>query len=435
MLVTDFHQAAKALISGCLNPPRLFVRYACLYARVHILWTLSENMPRLFCFLLICGLCGLVSAGCQDSTTEPSADSKPIWYEPPQDDLQEMPLLDEIRKQDDVMTNNMTGVDSLPTRSVHPTAETPLPTDNTPQKTAADSAKYGIGVSLDGFRPFPNDDPWNQNISQAEVDPQSDQILAYIGLGGNLHPDFGSGTWNGSKIGIPYIVVPGDQPRVTIRYEAYGDESDPGPYPLPFNTPVEGDPHDAGDRHAIVIDRDHKILYELYRAFPINGGASWRADSGAIFDLQTNTQRPRGWTSADAAGLPIFPGLVRYDEVGEQKEIRHALRFTLDETRRAFVPPASHWASSNEHPLLPPLGMRVRLKKEVPLDDYPESARVILQALKTYGMILADNGSDWFVSGCPDERWNNDELQTLKRIKVKDLEILKMDGLVTPYSF
>ena len=301
--------------------------------------------------------------------------------------------------------------------------------------TPAEPQKYGIGVSLNDFRPFPDSDPWNQKIDAAPVDPQSDQILAFIGLNGHLHPDFGSGTWNGCKIGIPYVVVPGDQPRVTVKYQAYGEESDPGPYPLPFNTPVEGDPGDEGDRHAIVIDRDNWKLYELYRAFPVHGGASWIADSGAIFDLRTNTTRPRGWTSADAAGLPIFPGLVRYDEVGEQKEIRHALRFTLDQTRRAFVPPASHWASSDEHPLRPPLGMRVRLKASVPIEQYPESVRIILQCLKTYGMILADNGSDWFISGTPDERWNNDDLSTLRKIKASDLEILQMDGLVTPYSF
>ncbi|MCA8986651.1 MAG: hypothetical protein KDA78_03365 [Planctomycetaceae bacterium] len=297
------------------------------------------------------------------------------------------------------------------------------------------SLKYGIGVSLDGFRPFPDDDPWNTPIDEAPVDPKSDQILAYIGLDGTLHPDFGSGTWEGSKIGIPYIVVEGDQPRVTVEYEAYPEESDPGPYPIPFETPVEGDPYERGDRHAIIVDRDNWVLYELYRAFPIAGGASWRADSGAIFDLKNNTQRPRGWTSADAAGLPIFPGLVRYDEVGIQKEIRHAIRFTLAKTRRAFVAPATHWASSNEHHLLPPLGMRVRLKKDFEISEHPADVQVILRCLKKYGMILADNGSDWFVSGAPDERWDNDELRHLRKIKAKHLEIIRMDGLTTPYNF
>lgn len=362
-------------------------------------------------WLLVLGL--LLPAGCADESSQVSGPSAPVWYEPTPREGEQAAFPRE----------------SLP--EIDASAVTPVAT---PVSQATDG-KYGIGASLSGFRPFPADDPWNTDISRAEVDPQSSQILTYIGLDGHLHPDFGSGTWNGARIGIPYIVVPGDQPRVTVKYEAYGDESDPGPFPLPFNTPVEGDPHDEGDRHAVVIDRDNLKLYELFRAFPVNGGASWRADSGAIFDLRTNTQRPRGWTSADAAGLPIFPGLVRYDEVGEQKEIKHALRFTLSRTRRAFVPPASHWASSQEHPLLPPLGMRVRLKASVSLDDYPESVRVILQALKTYGMILADNGSNWFISGSPDERWDNDELRLLRRIKVRDLEILKMEGLVTPYTF
>ncbi len=373
--------------------------------------------------VLMGGLCFL--PGCQQQPESSSPAGQGVWYEP------ETPLPSSNPASSDTTAASVALAPQNPTDQEKPESSG----QTTTKAQALDPARYGIGVSLHGFRPFPDDDPWNQDISGEDVDPHSLQILAYIGLGGHLHPDFGSGTWNGSKIGIPYIVVPGDQPRVEVRYDAYGDESDPGPFPLPFHTPVEGDPYDAGDRHAIVIDRDNWKLYELYRAFPVKGGASWRADSGAIFDLQTNTQRPRGWTSADAAGLPIFPGLVRYDEVGEQKKIAHALRFTLERTRRAYVAPASHWASSDEHPLLPPLGMRVRLKKTVPLEDYPESARIILQALKTYGMILADNGSDWFISGSPDERWNNDELRALRRIKVKDLEIVKIKEIVTPYSF
>lgn len=366
--------------------------------------------------------------GC-DASRENSTHSRGEWYEPAEKSSETLPLFSPLESQpSQTRTENSATqpTSDLDDRNVN-SADT--------QVSSTSAEHYGIGASLHGFRPFPEDDPWNTDISQAEVDPDSARILAYIGLEGRLHPDFGSGTWNGSAIGIPYVVVPGDQPRVTITYEAHGDESDPGPFPLPFNTPVEGDPHEAGDRHAIVVDRDNWMLYELYRAFPVQGGARWRAESGAVFDLQNNTQRPLGWTSADAAGLPIFPGLVRYDEVGEQQEIRHALRFTLSRTRRAFVPPASHWASAEDHPLLPPMGMRVRLKADVPIDHYPESARIILQALKTYGMILADNGSDWFLSGTPDERWDNEELATLKRIKPRDFEILKMDGLITPHTF
>ncbi len=391
--------------------------------------------------------------GC-DTSRENSAHSRGEWYESPEQSHETrspFSLMESASRHSETATDHVSTETAAPAENAskkplderddrelneNASRRSPTQTDGLGvAESRTEDQRYGIGASLNGFRPFPEDDPWNIDISQAEVDPDSARILAYIGLEGRLHPDFGSGTWNGSAIGIPYIVVPGDQPRVTITYEAHGDESDPGPFPLPFNTPVEGDPHEAGDRHAIVVDRDNWMLYELYRAFPIQGGARWRAESGAVFDLQSNTKRPLGWTSADAAGLPIFPGLVRYDEVAEQQEIRHALRFTLSRTRRAFVPPASHWASAEEHPLLPPMGMRVRLKADLPIDHYPQSARIILQALKTYGMILADNGSDWFLSGAPDERWDNEELATLKRIKPRDFEILKMDGLVTPHTF
>ncbi len=362
-------------------------------------------------FTAIClSLIALLPSGCDDGG-HPPAQTEAVWYESKYDQAK---------------------VD-LPASSSRPAPQSS--SESTAVKAEEDSDLYGPGASLNGFRPFPDSDPWNQRIDESPVDPSSDQILAYIGLDGHLHPDFGAGTWQGSKIGIPYIVVPGDEPKVTVEYQAYGDQSDQGPFPIPFDTPVEGDPYDRGDRHAIVIDRDNWVLYELFRAFPQNGGARWTADSGAIFDLKTNTVRPKGWTSADAAGLPIFPGLVRYDEVGEQKEIRHAIRFTLAETRRAFVPPASHWASSKEHPLLPPLGMRVRLRKDFDTTGYADDVKVILTCLKRYGMILADNGSDWFISGAPDERWNNDELRQLRKVKVSDLEIIKMDGLTTPYNF
>ncbi|MBT5019670.1 MAG: hypothetical protein HON04_13115 [Planctomicrobium sp.] len=289
----------------------------------------------------------------------------------------------------------------------------------------------GVGASLGGKLPFPEDNAWNQRIDKKPVDPMSRTLISSIGITKHLHPDFGSGTWEGAPIGIPYVVVSGDQPRVPIVYTAYGDESDPGPYPIPDYARIEGAPNQDGDRHVIVIDRDEWKLYEIFRAFSIADGELWRADSGAIFGLSEHPSRPIGWTSADAAGLPIFPGLVRYDEVVEQKEIRHALRFTVNNTRRAFVAPATHWASRSNDPRLPPLGMRVRLKADYDISDFPAETQVILTALKKYGMILADNGSDWYISGSPDPRWDNDSIHALKKVTGKDLEVVLMENIVT----
>jgi hypothetical protein len=245
-----------------------------------------------------------------------------------------------------------------------------------------------------------------------------------------LHPDFGT-TWAGTPNGIPYIVVSGAQQRVPITFTAYGGESDPGPYPVPPSAPIEGGPSSTGDRHVIVIDRDNWKLYELFSAYPVDGGASWRAASGAVFDLNSNAVRPAGWTSADAAGLPIFPGLVRYDEVHELKEITHALRFTAQRTRRAYVYPARHFASSSTDPNLPPMGMRVRLKSSFDISRFSPAMQVILKALKKYGMILADNGSNWYVSGAPDPRWNDDELRSLSSIRGSDFEVVLMGAIET----
>lgn len=288
----------------------------------------------------------------------------------------------------------------------------------------------GEGAALGGILPFPEDNAWNQRIDDLPVDPLSDVIINTIGRERNIHPDFGSGLWNGAPIGIPYVVVSGDQKRYPIRYTAYGDESDPGPYPVPTSAPIEGDPNVDGDRHVIVVDRDNWTLYELFRAFPVAGGLVWKAESGAIFNMKEHPSRPIGWTSADAAGLPIFPGLVRYDETVELKEIRHALRFTVQKTRRAFVPPATHWASRHTSLDLPPLGMRVRLKKDFDISSFPAEAQVILTALKRYGMILADNGSDWFISGAPHPLWNDDNLHKLKKVHGGDFEVVLMEGLV-----
>ena len=218
-------------------------------------------------------------------------------------------------------------------------------------------------------------------------------------------------------------MVSGQTPRQPVQFD-YADESDPGSYPIPPNPPIEGGGKPDGDRHLLMIDRDNWRLYELFALR--NEGGLWKAGSGAIFDLNSNALRPLTWTSADAAGLPIFPGLVRYDEAVTRHEIAHALRFTVRKSRRAFVFPARHWASHNLDPKLPPMGMRVRLKASVDLSRYPPTAQTILKALKKYGMILADNGNDWFLSGAPDTRWNTDELSAMKQIKGSDFEVLLM---------
>jgi hypothetical protein len=287
--------------------------------------------------------------------------------------------------------------------------------------------KLGVNASLGGKRVFPTDNPWNTDISKSPVDPNSDALIASIGLEKRLHPDFGT-VYQGAPSGIPYVVVPGDQPKRAVRFE-YDDESDHGDYPIPDDAPIEGGENAKGDRHVLVIDRDNWKLYELFAAFKT--GKGWRANSGAIFDLNTNRLRPAGWTSADAAGLPIFPGLVRYDEAVEQKVIPHALRFTVRRSRRAYVYPARHFASRSNDPKLPPMGMRARLKRDYDISRFPASARVILTALKKYGMFVADNGGDWYLSGAPHPQWNDEEVATLKRVRGKDFEVVRMERITT----
>lgn len=289
---------------------------------------------------------------------------------------------------------------------------------------AASAKAHFAGKNLLNKQVFPADNPWNQDISHLPVDPNSDALIASIGLNAPLHPDFGPSNTGG----IPYIVVPGNQPKVPVTF-TYKDESDPGPYPIPPNAPIEGGPKSDGDRHVLVIDKDHWMLYETWDSHPAADG--WKAGSGAIFDLKSNRLRPAGWTSADAAGLPVFPGLVRYDEVMEQKEINHALRFTIVHSRRGYVFPARHFASNSNDPNLPPMGMRVRLKADYDISSFPAGDQVILKALKKYGMIVADNGGNWFVSGAPDPRWNDDALNALKRVKGHDFEVVKMGEMVT----
>lgn len=255
---------------------------------------------------------------------------------------------------------------------------------------------------------FPADNAWNTDVSALPVAAGSAAYVASIGAGGHLHPDFGG---NGAY-GIPYVAVSG-QTGVPVRFTAYGDESDPGPYPVPLGAPVEGGTSSDGDRHVLAVDVDHCRLYEMYRAFP--AGDHWDADSGAVFDLRSDTLRPDGWTSADAAGLPILPGLVRYDEVASGA-IHHALRFTVARTQQGYVHPATHFASSSTDPSLPPMGLRLRLKASFDVTPYHGQARVILDALKRFGMIVADNGSNWFVTGAADTRWNDDDLSQLKTV-------------------
>ena len=244
-----------------------------------------------------------------------------------------------------------------------------------------------------------------------------------------MHPDFGT-VWNDAPIGIPYIVVSGKEKKTSVSFD-YSDESDNVPYPISKNPPIEGGPQSAGDRHVLVIDRDNLMLYELYAAYP-NPDGSWKAGSGAVFNLSSNILRPARWTSADAAGLPIFPGLVRYDEVALGGEIRHAIRFTLPKTRRAFVCPARHYASTLTDKKYPPMGARFRLKANYDITGFSPNEQVILKALKKYGMILADNGSPMFISGAPDARWNDEELGTLKKVKTSDFEVVSMPKATGP---
>src|SRR5215510_5865084 len=246
----------------------------------------------------------------------------------------------------------------------------------------------GPGADLNGFIPFPADNAWNTDISSMPVDPNSDNVIAFIGASSQLHPDFGAGLYNGSVIGIPYQVVDTTtQPKVPIRIVAYRTESDPGPMPVPSNAPIEGYPNpDDGDRHVLVLDRDNCWLYELGRGFRRQNG-NWNADVAVVWDLLNDEQRPYTWTSADAAGLPMFPGLARYDEVASG-QIKHALRFTLSQSREAFIPPASHWAANSNNSLAAPMGMRLRLKSSYDISGFPPQSKVILAALQKYGMIM-----------------------------------------------
>jgi len=292
----------------------------------------------------------------------------------------------------------------------------------------------GVNASITSGHPpkigkceiLPADNPLNTDISKYPVHPNSDAFIASVGGDKGLHPDFGT-VWAGAPNGIPYIAVSGDQPKVPITFE-YADESDPGPYPIPDNAPIEGGPDSDGDRHVLVIDVDNCKLYEAWHSRKTADG--WSGGSGAIFDLSTNKLRPLGWTSSDAAGLPIFPCLVKYEEVA-QGAIDHALRFTVRRSQRGYILPATHFASRSSDPNLMPMGLRLRLKADYDISSYPLQAQIILKCLKKYGMIMADNGGDWFVSGSPSPKWDDDQLNTLKRVKGSDFEVVDTGPIIT----
>ncbi len=310
------------------------------------------------------------------------------------------------------------------------TASATPPLAPAPSDSATSSVGLRASPQVAGCVVFPADNVWNTPVDALPVDENSDAYVATIGADGNLQADFGSGDWpegSGAPIGVPYTVVDAAQEKVSVTFE-YDDESDPGPYPLPADALVEGGPDGDGDRHVLVVDRDNCILYELFYAFPQPDG-SWQAGSGAIFDLNSNALRPEGWTSADAAGLPVFAGLVRYDEVA-QGEINHALRFTAPQTRREYIWPARHYASDLTGDEYPPMGQRFRLRADFDLSGFSPDVQVILRALKKYGMILADNGSSWLISGVPDERWDNEVLGELRRVQGSDFEAVDVSSLL-----
>jgi len=286
----------------------------------------------------------------------------------------------------------------------------------------------GQTASLGGFVPFPSDSLWNTDISSAPVDPNSASIMSNWVGSVNVHPDWG----NDPTYGIPYVVVDGKQSLVNVNLGAYGDESDAGPMPIPANAPVEGGSSSSGDRHVLVLNNANCFLYELYNATP-NSDGSWSADSTAVWDLLSNEQRPYTWTSADAAGLPIFPGLVRYDEVASGK-IQHAFRFTLPKTSAAFTPPASHSAANTSNSSAPPMGMRLRLKSSYDISGFSSQMQVILTAMKKYGLILADNGSALYVTGVSDSRWGSD-LDSLKTVPSSAFEVVQINPLYTNSNY
>jgi hypothetical protein len=272
---------------------------------------------------------------------------------------------------------------------------------------------------------FPTNNIWNMPVDQLPVSGNSSTYVNTIGQATTLHPDFGT-VYDGAPNGIPYVTVPGTQAKYPATF-TYADESDPGPYAIPLNAPIEGGSQGTGDRHVISIDTTNCILYEMWSAYP--QAASWQAGSGAIFNLTSNALRPAGWTSADAAGLAIFPGLVKYDEV-LAGAINHAIRLTVPQTQQAYVWPARHYASSLTDPEYPPMGIRFRLRADFDISSFSATNQIILTALKKYGMMIADNGSAWYISGAPDSRWSDDDLHNLGQITGADFEAVDVSPMM-----
>lgn len=288
------------------------------------------------------------------------------------------------------------------------------------------SAVYGQGPTVGNCPVFPAEDIWNTPIDKLPVSPLSSAYVNTIGATATVHPDFGSGTWEGELIGMPIATVPGTQTKYPASF-TYASESDPGPYAVPLNAPIQGSSTSTGDRHVISIDVDNCILYEMYSAYP--QAASWQAGSGAIYNLRSHNLRVATWTSATAAGLPMFPGLVRYDEI-LAGEIRHAVEFTVPQTQKAYVWPARHYASPLTGAQYPPMGARFRLRASFDISGYSPTNQIILRALKKYGMMVIDNGAPWFISGTNDARWNNSDLRNLKQIRGSDFEVVDVSGLM-----
>ena len=293
----------------------------------------------------------------------------------------------------------------------------------------ADTIAPGSGPTAFGCPVFPADNEWNRDVSGDPVDPNSANYLSTMNATKSLHPDWGAAT---DLYGIPFIGVPATQAKVPIVF-SYADESDPGPYPIPADAPIEGGSAGSGDRHVLAIDRGSCLLYEMFDSRKDPTGAGWTAGSGAVWDLRSNKLRPEGWTSADAAGLPIFPGLARTEEVLDAGEIKHALRFTMNSTQKAYVHPATHQASSKTDPNLPPMGLRVRLRASFDVSTFSPAAQVVLKALKKYGMFVADNGSDWFISGSSEDKWAPvmDSLNAdFRKVHGSDFEVVKLGTIV-----
>ena len=318
------------------------------------------------------------------------------------------------------------------TAPVGSTTTTAGPSTTTPPTTAPPTPAPPAGVGLGDCPAFPADSHWHAPVAGLPVHSQSAVYVNSIGAGDGVKADFGSGTWDGGPIGIPVTQVAAGQAKVPVSFD-YADESDPGPYPIPADALVEGGPDADGDRHVLVVEQGACRLYELFDAHP-NGDGSWHAGAGAVYDLRADDLRPAGWTSADAAGLPITPGLVRYEEVASGR-IDHAIRVTVPDSQSTYVWPARHAASDSGDATLPPMGLRLRLKPDVDISGLAPQARVVAQAMKTYGVIVADNGSPWYISGVPDEHWDNDGLQTLGTLTGADFEAVDASSLmVSPDS-